>query len=125
MMKRVKVPVDLYKLKSERMKKSLIEAIEMIKEGRIVPMSKKPPVEWLIRMNTFWKSKMEEAIAIGDMQNFSRAKQEIEALDNFYGEPPIKPKAGTETRDVCKIDLVEIYGDEVMPYIEKGKEKSG
>jgi len=123
-MKRVKVPVDLYKLKSERMKKSLIEAIEMIKEGRIVPMSKKPPVEWLIRMNTFWKSKMEEAIAIGDMQNFSRAKQEIEALDNFYGKLPIKPKAGTETRDVCKIDLVEIYGDEVIPYIEKGKEKS-
>jgi len=125
MMKRVKVPVDLYKLKSERMKKSLIEAIEMIKEGRIVPMSKKPPVEWLIRMNTFWKSKMEEAIAIGDMQNFSRAKQEIEALDNFYGKPPIKPKAGTETIDVRKIDLVEIYGDEVKPYIEKGKEKSG
>ena len=68
---------------------------------------------------------MEEAIAIGDMQNFSRAKQEIEALDNFYGKPPIKPKAGTETIDVRKIDLVEIYGDEVKPYIEKGKEKSG
>ena len=123
-MKRVKVPVDLYKLKSERMKKSLIEAIEMIKEGRIVPMSRKPPAEWLIRMNTFWKSKMEEAIARGDMQNFSRAKEEIEALDNFYGKPPITPKVGTETRDVCKIDLVEIYGDEVKPYIDKGKEKS-
>ena len=107
------------------MKKSLIEAIEMIKEGRIVSMSKKPPAEWLIRMNTFWKSKMEEARSIGDMQNFSRAKQEMEALDNFYGKPPIKPKAGTETRDVRKIDLVEIYGDEVKPYIEKGKEKSG
>lgn len=120
-----KIPVDLRKVKAEKMKKSLIEAIEMIKEGRIVPMSKKPPAEWLIRMNTFWKSKMEEARSIGDMQNFSRAKQEMEALDNFYGKPPIKPKAGTETRDVRKIDLVEIYGDEVKPYIEKGKEKSG
>jgi len=68
---------------------------------------------------------MEEAVSRGDMQNFTRAKEEIEALDNFYGKPPIKPKAGTETRDVSKIDLVEIYGDEVKPYIEKGKEKSG
>jgi len=124
-MKCVKIPVDLYKFKTEKMKNSLIEAIEMIKEGRIVPMSKKPSVEWLIRMNTFWKSKMEEARTRGDMQNFSRAKEEIEALDNFYGKPPIKPKAGTETRDVSKIYLVEIYGDEVKSYIEKGKEKSG
>jgi hypothetical protein len=76
-------------------------------------------------MNTFWKSKMEEAVARGDMQNFTRAKEVIEALDNFYGKPPIKPKAGTETGDVSKIDLVEIYGDEGKPYIEKGKEKSG
>jgi hypothetical protein len=59
------------------------------------------------------------------MQNFARAKEEIEALDNFYGKPPIKSKAGTETRDVCKIDLVAIYGDEVKPYIEKGKDKNG
>jgi hypothetical protein len=42
-------------------------------------------------------------------------------LDNFYGKPPIKTKAVTETRDVSKIDLVAIYGDEVKPYIEKGK----
>jgi len=87
-------------------------------------MSKKPPAEWLIRMNTFWKSKMEEAIARGDMEELRRAKEEIEALDNFYGKLPIVPKAGTETRDVRKINLVEIYGDEVIPYIEKGKEKS-
>ena len=119
-----KIPVDLRKVKAEKMKKSLIEAIEMIKEGRIVPMSKKPPAEWLIRMNTFWKSKMEEAIARGDMEELRRAKEEIEALDNFYGKLPIVPKAGTETRDVRKINLVEIYGDEVIPYIEKGKEKS-
>jgi len=124
-MKCVEIPVDFSKFKSEKMKNSLIEAIEMIKEGRIIPMSRKPPAEWLIRMNTFWKLKMEEAIARGDMQNFSRAKEEIEALDNFYGKPPITLKAGTETRDVRKIDLVEIYGDEVKPYIEKGKEKSG
>ena len=119
-----KIPVDLRKVKAEKMKKSLIEAIEMIKEGRIVPMSKKPPAEWLIRMNTFWKSKMEEAIARGDMEELRRAKEEIEALDTFYGKAPITPKAGTETRDVRKINLVEIYGDEVIPYIEKGKEKS-
>ena len=120
-----KIPVDLRKVKAEKMKKSLIEAIEMIKEGRIVPMSKKPPAEWLIRMNTFWKSKMEEAIARGDMEELRRAKEEMEALDNFYGKLPIVPKAGTETRDVRKINLVEIYGDEVIPYIEKGKGKSG
>ena len=107
-MKSDKIPADFLASKSEKMKKSLIEAIEMIKEGRFVAMSKKPPFEWLIMMNTFWKSKMEEARSRGDMQNFSRAKQEMGALDNFYGKPPIKPKAGTETRDVCKIDLVEI-----------------
>ena len=119
-MKCVKIPADFCKSKSEKMKKSLIEFIEIIKEGRIVPMSEKPPAEWLIRMNTFWKSKMEEAIDRGDMSSFSRAKEEMAALDNFYGKPPIKPKAGTETRDVCKIDLVKIYGDEVKPYKDKG-----
>ncbi len=119
-MKYVKIPADFCKSKSEKMKKSLIELIEMIKEGRIVPMSEKPPAEWLIRMNTFWKSKMEEARDRGDMLSFSRAKEEMAALDNFYGKPPIKPKAGTETRDVCKIDLVKIYGDEVKPYKDKG-----
>ena len=124
-MKSVEIPVDFSKFKSEKMKKSLIEAIEMIKEGRIVPMSRKPPVEWLIRMNTFWKSKMEEARARRDMQNFNRAKEEMETSDNFYGKSPIKPKAGTETIDVCKIDLVAIYGDEIKPYLEKGKEKNG
>ena len=75
-------------------------------------------------MNTFWKSKMEEARSRGDMQNFSRAKQEMGALDNCYGKPPIKLKAGTETIDVRKIDLMEIYGDEVKPYIEKGKREN-
>jgi len=124
-MKSGETPADFSKFKSEKMKKSLVEAIEMIKEGRIVPMSRKPPVEWLIRMNTFWKSKIEEARSRGDMQNLIRAKKEMGALDSFYGKPPIKPKAGTETIDVRKIDLVEIYGDEVKPYIEKGKEKSG
>ena len=39
---------------------------------------------------------MEKAVARGDMQNFTRAKEVIEALDNFYGKPPMKPKAGTE-----------------------------
>ena len=124
-MKSVRIPVDFSTFKSEKMKNSLVEAIEMIKEGMIVPMSRKPPVEWLIRMNTFWKSKMEESRSKDDMQNFSRAKQEMEALDNFYGKPPITPKAGTETRDISKIDLMAIYGDEVIPYIAKGKEKSG
>lgn len=123
-MKSDPIPVDLHKVKYEKMKNSLVEAIEMIKKDRFLPMFKKPPAEYLIRMNTFWKSKMEEAVIRGDMQDFNRAKEEIEALDNFYWKPPITPKAGTETRDVGKIDLVEIYGDEVKPYTEKGKDKS-
>jgi len=117
------IPVDLHTFKSEKMKTSLVEAITMIREGRSIPLPRKPPAEWVIRMNTFWTSKMEEARATGDLQTISRAKQEIEALDTFYGKPPIMPKAGTETGDVGKIDLVELYGDEVKPYLEKGKDR--
>jgi len=115
--------VDFHAVKAEKMKTSLIEAIETIREGRSIPLSENPPAGWLIRMNTFWKSKMEEARARGDLEELRRAKQEREALDTFYGKPPIIPKAGSETEDVSKIDLVALYGDTVQPYLERKGEK--
>ena len=39
-MKSDKIPVDFSKFKPEKMKNSLVEAIEMMKEVRMIPMSK-------------------------------------------------------------------------------------
>jgi len=66
---------------------------------------------------------MEAALSPGDLKELRRTKQEIEALDRFYGKSPIIPKVDPGTGDVAKIDLMELYGDEIKPYLEKAKER--
>jgi len=48
-MKSDTIPVDLHTVKSEKMKNSVIDAIGMIKEGGIIPMTEKLP-GWVQKM---------------------------------------------------------------------------
>ena len=61
------IPVYLHTVRYETIKTLIIEAIVTIKEKRNMSILENPPAEWLIRMNTFWKSKKEEALSKGDV----------------------------------------------------------
>jgi hypothetical protein len=60
-------PVYLHKVNYEKRKNVIIDAIVTIREKRSMLIFENPSAEWLIRMNTAWKSKKEEALSKGDV----------------------------------------------------------